>query len=140
MSYCSLGAVSTAIYTALNVSGLTSLATGGVGADMPQTANPPFVLFEVHETQGGGLGTRPGVSSLPEVDVRVRVFSASKGPKEAHTIMAKVIELLATPPAVTGYSSWAIFHDSTTLVTAELVGGVKVYELVAQLRLYVEEA
>ena len=46
--------------------------------------------------------------------------------KRADKHMPKVIELLADPPAVTGYGSWAIFHDSTTALSGQVVGGVVV--------------
>ena len=52
--------------------------------------------------------------------------------------MDKVIELLADPPSVTGYSSWAIFHDETQNLGDQIVAGLKVKELVAMFRLYVE--
>ena len=96
MSYCSLDPVSTAVMTALNVAALTTLATGGVYVDVPQGAAYPHVRVELNEAQPwGGMGTRPGHGALPEIDLRVSVFSSYAGMKEAHGIMAKVIELLA---------------------------------------------
>jgi hypothetical protein len=52
--------------------------------------------------------------------------------------MNAVIGALATAPTVTGYSSWAIFHDDTINLGDQLVAGVKVKELVARFRLFVE--
>lgn len=140
-AYLSLSPVAAAIYGALNVAGLLALAPGGVYEDVKQGATFPYVFFEVgEEAQLGGFGTRPGLSQLPEIGLRVHVFSTAAGMKEAQAVMAKVHELLVTPPAVTGYSSWAIFHDQTFAFPDELVGGVKVKELVSLYRLYVEEA
>ena len=72
------------------------------------------------------------------VDLRVHVFSIFQGYSEAQHVMDKVLQLLADPPAVTGYSSWAIFHDETVALGDSVIAGVKVKELVALCRLYVE--
>lgn len=137
-SYSALSPVSVGLFTVLNVAALTALAPGGVGDDIAQSTGYPFVLFEVHEKALGGFGTKPGLKTLPEIDLRVHVFSAYQGWSEAQGVMGKVIELLATPPTVTGYSSWAIFHDATITLADQEVAGVKVKELVALFRLYVE--
>jgi hypothetical protein len=138
-SYSALAAVSAGIYTALNVAALTALAPGGVGDDVAQASGYPFVLFDVNETVQGGLGTKAGsVGVVIEVAIRLHVFSQFEGYSEAHAVVAKAIELLADPPAVTGFASVAIFHDETITVGDELVAGVKVKELVALCRLYVE--
>lgn len=147
-TYSALAAVSAGIYTVLNVAALTALAPGGVGDDVAQRAvtpgvdgndtGYPFVLFEVHETAHGGFGTKPGTGQLPQIDLLVHVFSKWQGMTEAQGVVAKVIELLKDPPAVTGYSSWAIFHDETVNLGDQIVAGVKVKELVARFRLFVE--
>jgi hypothetical protein len=138
-SYSALAPVSAAVFAALNVAALTAIAPGGVTDDVPQGAAFPVVLYEVSERPHGGFGTKPGVvGQLPEVELTVHVYSQYGGMVEAQTVMAKVIELLASPPAVTGYASWAIFHDETIPVGDELLAGVKVKELVAKFRLYVE--
>lgn len=140
--YLSLSPVSVAVYTALNVAALTSLATGGVHDDLPQNLSFPMVLFEVAETQQlGGFGTRVGLGQLPEVEIRLTVYTKTVGMKTAQAVMAKALELLATAPAtVTGYSSWAIFWDSTIPIPESMIAGEKVQELVSTGRLYVEEA
>ncbi len=139
-SYSALSAVSVGVYAALNVSAVTTLATGGVGDDIAQGTGFPFVLFEVDETPKGGFGTRPGVGQLPQVDLTVHVFSKYEGMSEAQAVMNQVIGALATPPTVSGYSSWAIFHDETLNLGDQLIAGIKVKELVARFRLYVELA
>ncbi len=137
-SYSALAPVSAGVYAALNVVALTNLALGGVGDDIAQKTGYPFVLFEVHERAVGGLGTKPGVKQLPEIDLRVHVFSQYQGGKEAEGIIDKILQLLADAPAVSGYSSWAIFHDETISLGDQVVAGVKVREWVVMLRLYVE--
>ncbi len=137
-SYSALSSVSAGIFAALNVAGLTALAPGGVGDDIGQNTGYPYVLYEVSERAMGGLGTKPGVGQLPEIDLRVHVFSQYEGMKEAQAVMDKVMQLLADPPSVTGYSSWAIFHDETINLGDQIVNGVKVRELVGLFRLYVE--
>ena len=94
-SYLSLSPVSVAIYTALNVAGLTALAPGGAHDSVPPNTAYPFVLFEVSEdAQLGVFGTAPGSGQLPEVRLRVYVFSQAKGMKECQDVLAKVRELL----------------------------------------------
>jgi hypothetical protein len=139
-SYCALSPASAAVYAALNVSALTSLAPGGVSDDVAQNTVFPCVFYEVQESNRGGLGTKPGTTRLMEVELRVHVFTASAGLSEAQTIMAKVIELLKDPLTVTGYASAAIFHDETVPLSDEMVAGVRVKELVWIGRVFVSEA
>jgi hypothetical protein len=141
MSYSALDAVSAAIYTTLNVAGLTALAPGGVGDVLEQGTTFPAVLYVVSERVLGGMGSRPGTGKRTlECDLRLHVFSTYTGMKECQEVMAKCIELLVTAPAVTGYGSWAIFHDETIPLAGEIVGGRVVNELVANCRLYVSES
>lgn len=137
-SYSALSPVSVGIFTALNVAGLTALAPGGVCDDVDQSTAYPFVLYSVQETRQGGFGTKPGLGTLPEIALRISVFSKFEGFSEAQAVMGKVIELLRDPPPVSGYSSWAIFHDETIPLADQAVGGVKVKELVANFRWFVE--
>ncbi len=139
-SYSSLDPVSAAVYSTLNVSALTDLATGGVGDDIEQLNGYPAVLYEVQERNLGGLGSKPGTGKrVLEVDLRCHVFSTYSGFYEAQLVMNKIVELLANPPSVTGYSSPLIFHDDTVPLGDEIVAGVKVRELVGIWRLYVTE-
>lgn len=137
-SYSALSPVSAGVYTALNVAAVTTLATGGVGDDVGQGTGFPFVLFEVHERPKGGFGTKPGVGQLPEIELIVHVYSQFAGMSEAQGVMDQVLKILANPPTVSGYSSWAIFHDTTINLGDQLVAGIKVKELAATFRLYVE--
>jgi len=124
------------VYTALNVAGLTALATGGIFDDVPQMPTFPFIWYEVQERQAGVMGTR----AIPEVELRVHVFSTYEGTSEAQSIMSKAIELLRyTTPAVTGYSTAVIFHDETIPLGLQELNGVKVRELVGMFRIYTQE-
>lgn len=139
-SFSALGPVSAAIFNALNVAALLTLVPGGVNDVLPQTTTYPCLLFDVSDAkQFGGFGTQPGRGQLPEMDVRIHVFSQQPDLSEAQAILAEALSLLATPPAVTGYASWAIFHDQTLDVGDQVVANVVVHEIVAICRLYVEQ-
>ena len=139
-SYSALSPVSVAIFTALNVAAVTDLAPGGVWDVLPQNTSYPSVLFEVSEPrQLGGFGTKPGAGQLPEIDLRVHVFSQQQNLSQAQTLIETVLQLLADPPTVIGYGSWAIFHDGTIDLGDQIVANITVHELVALFRLYVEE-
>jgi len=137
-----LAPVADGVYAALALDAtLQSLAPGGVFADVPADPAYPFIWIEVSETeQRGGFGTKPGQGALPEVELRVHVFQSDGGTiRDAQLVMERVIALLADPPTVAGYTTCAIFHDTTIALAAEELNGVKVHELVALFRLYVEE-
>jgi hypothetical protein len=141
MAYLVLSAVSTAIYTALNVAGLTALVSTRIYDDVPQDPTFPFVWYEVKERDVRGLGTR----GLPEVELRVHVFSSVEdyeGPKQAQTIGAKVIELLRDQPlTISGYAHCGlVFYDETQLFNDQIIAGVRVRELVSMFRIYAEES
>lgn len=134
-----LGPVSEALYAALNVDVMRELVPGGIWADIPQGSVLPSLMFEVSEgRQFGGFGTKPGVGMLPEVEIRLHVFSQYAGWKEAEDAIEAARLLLADPPLVSGYRAHAIFWDDVIPLADEVVAGVKVKELVANARLYVE--
>lgn len=149
-SYSALSPVSVGLYTVLNVAALTALAPGGVGDDIAQRSvvtdasgndtGYPFVLYELDEEDLGGLGSPSGtVGNVFEIDVLVHVFSKFEGMSEAQAVLAKVIELLKTPPAVTGYASWAIFRNGKSInLGDQIVAGVKVKELAQHFKVFVE--
>lgn len=141
MTYaCPLLPVSVAVYRVLQDAAFAALCPGGVFDSVPQAPSYPFLLYEVTETQQrGGLGTKPGVGTLPEIEIRLHVYSTAGGFRECQQILGKAIALLADPPTVSGYASWAIFHDQTIPLPDEQIIGVTVQELVALLRLYVQE-
>jgi len=139
-SYSSLDAVSSAVYSTLNVASLLALAPGGVGDAIEQTTGFPCVLYVAQEKSVGGLGTRPGTGRTMQVDLRVHVFSNYQGLYEAQQVMSKVVELLTTTLSVAGYTAVPYpFHDDTIPLGNEVVAGVVVRELVSNWRLFVSE-
>ena len=137
--YSSLAAVGTAVLGALNVPAYLALSPGGVRDDIAQSTGYPVTLYTLSERVVGGIGSGPGTARTLEVDIRVHVFTQHGGWARAHVVMAKAIELLKSPPAVTGFGSWAIFHDDTVQLQSQVVAGVLVNELVSNWRLYVSE-
>lgn len=138
-TYSALDAVSLGVFAALNIPAVIALAPGGIGDDIAQGTGYPFVLYEVHEKPVMHMGSQPGRSGqLPQIDLIAHVFSQYAGMSEAQAVMNQVIAALATPPALTGYSSWAIFHDETINLGDQVVAGLKVKELVGKFRLFVE--
>jgi hypothetical protein len=137
MAYLALSPVSAALYGKLNVSGLTNLATL-YGDALPQAPALPCVHFEVMERDVRGFGG----GGMPEVAVRVHVYSAYSGFKEGQAIAAKVIELLRDQSlTVTGYrQGGTVFYDDTVLLSDELVNGVVCHEIAINFRIYVEES
>lgn len=116
---------------------LVDLAVGGIHDELPQ--DPPFpcvwceYLTEI-DRRGLGLGT------LPEIALRVHVFSAYGGRREGQAVLDRVIALLKDAAlAVTGWTqAGLVFYDSAVSLPAEALDGVKVHELVANFRIYVE--
>ncbi len=144
MSYLALDPVSVGVFNALNVAAMTALAPGGVYDLLPQGVTYPCVLYEVNDVaQYGGLGTKPGRGALPEIDLRVHVFTKTGGPRVAQLAMAKAIELLVAPSAisVSGYTVCGLepFYDGSLYLPDEMVALERVQELVARFRLYVQE-
>lgn len=142
MAYLAASAVATGVYSLLNVAGLTALVGSRIYDGVPRAATFPFVWIEVFsEREMRGFGT----SGLPEIELRVHAFSsveAQRGMKEAQTIIQKVIELLRDKAVtVSGYTQCGrIFYDRTASAPDEVVEGVRVNELIAFFRIYVEEA
>jgi hypothetical protein len=150
-SYSALSPVSVALYSALNVAAVTALATGGVGDDMEQRvvatdgSFPTFLLYVVSEKAVGGFGTKPGLKQLPQVDVRLHAFAQYDGAKPAQALLDAALGALftafdPTSPTVTisGYATCSLFHDDTSEPFDSLVAGLKVKEVVANLRLFAE--
>lgn len=138
MAYLALGSVADAVYTALNVAGLTALVSSRIYDDVPQAPTFPFVWYEVHEREIG----RMGGGGFPEIELRVHVFSKYEGTTEGHTISKKVIELLRDQTvSITGYNqAGKIFYDETKLLSDEVIAGEKCRELVSFFRVFAEEA
>jgi hypothetical protein len=142
-SYSPLSPVSVAVYTALNVGGLTALATGGVHEVIPDGTAPPYVLYELNVVrQFGGLGTWPGHGDMPGLELRVHAFTAQENISEGQGIVAKAIELLFTTSlSVVGYtvcSDKPMSEIEILNLGDQVVANVTVHEEVAIIQLIVE--
>jgi hypothetical protein len=139
----SLSPVSVGVYTTLtNAAAVAALISTRVYDSLPDNPTFPCVLFSLSEDQQlGGFGTKPGHGNLPEVRLRIYVFTQTGGMKTAQDITDAILVALADPPDITasGFTAWAIFHDATTPVPDLLIAGQKVQELVTDMRLYVEK-
>ena len=142
-AYCPLAPVSDAVVQTLaaNVT-LVQRATGGISTDISENPTFPFLWVEVdHAGDLGGFGTKPGRGAVPDVTVRLHVFQGNRGTlRDAQGLMALAIAVLADPPAVSGYGRLGIFHESTLSLADQELRGVKVFEIVAQFRLLIEES
>lgn len=136
----SLSPVSAGVFTALNVPSFLAICTHGVGDDIPEGVQFPYLLFEVQEAYAGALGTKPTDGASYDVDLTLHAYSQYAGMRECQSILEAAIALLKDPPSVSGFSSWAIFHLDTIPIGDEIVAGVKVKELVSRHRLHVELA
>lgn len=135
MPYSALEPVSDAVVALLNVAALTGLAT--LTGDPEQGGSLPMVWLElVNERDMRGFGT----GALPEIELRVHVFSKYEGAKEAQTIARKVVELLKDKAlSVSGWTqAGLIFIDEVVSLSEENLLGQKVRELVVMGRIYVE--
>jgi hypothetical protein len=143
--------VADAVFKVLNVPSLTAPPPIGAGGkrvvDQPVITEGaqsfPFVWYELAaERMAGGLGAGPW---LLEVDLRVHVFSTAPGMQEAQAIVQEAIRLLRAAETagtlpVAGWASYYAPHDATITLPFELLNGVPVRELVAESRIYLEEA
>jgi hypothetical protein len=128
MANLSLSAVSVGVYSALNVSGLTSLVSTRIYDNIPAAPTYPLVMYSVDETEARGMGT----AELPEIDLRVSVFSTSGDGAQAQAIIAKVKDLLKDVAlTVTGYvmAGRVVWRETVKLGETE-INGVKVNEWV----------
>ena len=141
-----LSPVSAGIYTALNVPALAAAAPGGLFDDVPQGATFPCVRYEVSEDYAPAFGAHSGSGrgSMSRLRLRCSVYSQYAGMKEAQGIVAVLRSLIDGPvtPTITsaGYTVWAAFFQQALPVGDEVLGGVKVKELVADWTLEVEES
>jgi len=136
MANLSLAAVSAGIFTALNVSGLTTLVGSRIYDLLPRNPTYPCVSYTVDKDEARGMGT----TELPEMTVRVSVFSQSGTVGEGAAIVAKVEDLLKDVSlTVTGYrmAGRVVWRESSFLGATE-INGVKVNEWVSQFTTWLE--
>ena len=145
-----LTAVGDAVYGALVADAtLAGLVPGGVQTDVPE--NPAYVFLWIElleDDQHGGFGTRPGHGAMPGLELRLHAFQGQYGTmRDAQVAIARAIEVVtaadgtgAPTLAVDGYKVDQVVYEQTIQLPDEELNGVKVKELVARLRLIVEEA
>lgn len=140
MAYSALSPVSAAVYSTLNVAGLTALVSTRIYDNPPQNPTFPCVFFTVRERRIGSMG--PASGGPDELELRVYVYTASQSTKDAQTITQKVKELLRDKAlTVTGYTqAGRVFHEDTLEPTLEEITGVRVLEQVSIFRLWMVEA
>jgi hypothetical protein len=137
MAGTALSPVAAAVHAALDVSAVTTLATGGVHRDnAAQGVAFPFISHDVRERDVRGFGT----GALPEVDLRVHAYSTAPTFAEAQSIIDAIVGLLRDAVlAVAGFQQCGrVFYDGTEPVSDSLINGVTCRELVAFFRVYVE--
>jgi len=140
-----LTAVGDAVYALFQDAALYALALGGVQSDVPESPDYPFLWIELlHQANYGGLGTRPGLGSVPGITLRLHVFQSNNGTmRDAQAVMARAIELLFTTPLVVeGYtvcSGIPLPEIETIPLADEELNGVKVKELITNVDLIVQE-
>lgn len=130
--------VAEALYALLSAdSTLVGLTPGGIHGDLPQDPTYECLWFELQDERDlRGFGT----GSLPEIILRVHAYSLYGGKAKAQAVLARVIALLKDAALVV--DGWVqcglIFYDDSVAIGDEELNGVKVHELAANFRIYVE--
>jgi hypothetical protein len=132
-----INATLTALYAALNVAGMTALATGGVYNGVPQRAAFPYVWIGSVTENRLDCFQKPG----KDLTVQVHVFSTTAGDKEAAGIVSKAIDLLHYQAlTVANHTLIACQYEQTVDAGAEDEAGIgMVRHLVATFRVQLEQ-
>jgi len=136
MPKSALEPASEAVYTLLNVTAMTNLATGGVYQDVPQDTAFPYLAFEVRETDTNGtLG-----QIFYQVGVDVHVWSQYEGNQEADRIVSKAVELMTyQTPSMSNFTAILIVHDGSNAFPDLDINGVATKHLVSEFTMTVSE-
>jgi hypothetical protein len=142
-----LTAAGDAVFALFQDAALQVLLPGGVQTDVPPDPTFPFLWIELlHNGNYGGLGTKPGRSSMPGLTLRLHVFQSNYGTaRDAQIVAATAIALLfdeTQPLVLDGYtlcSGQPLPEVETIPLADEELNGVKVKELVTNIDLIVEE-
>jgi hypothetical protein len=129
--------VTDAVHGALDVSGMTALATGGVYTNVPQAPTFPYVrVGQPTENRMDTMG-RAGKT----VSIQVHIFSDNTGPTQAAGILSKAIELLHYQAlTVSGHSTMAVQYQTGFDAGDEVINGVTVYHYVAIFDVIVQQS
>ena len=132
-----LEAVLTAVYTALNVAGMTAVCAGGVHNGVPATTVFPYLrIGEAVETREDCMGA-PGKDVL----VRLHVFSQERSDLQTMRIVSKAVELLHyAAVSVAGHVLMACQYQQTYAAGTENIGSVETRHHVAEFRILVRQA
>ena len=136
MPVSALEPVSEAVYGLLNVSAMTTLATGGVFQDVPQDTAFPYVAYELTESDTAGtLG-----QIFYQMGLDVHVWSQYEGNQQAERIISKAVELLTfQTPAMTNFTTLLITHDGSNSFPDLDINGVATKHLLAEFTVIVSE-
>jgi len=125
-----------AIYGLLNVSAMTTLATGGVYQDVPQDTSFPYVAFEVRENDTNGTFGQIFYS----MGVDIHCYSQYEGNQQADTIISKAVQLLTyQTPSMSNFTALFLIHDASTNLPDIDINGVPTKHLLAEFTLTVSE-
>lgn len=140
MSVLTLSPVSAGVYTALNVSAITSIASGPYDTEAPQGATFPYVWFVVTEENARGFGR----GQLAQIALRVHAASTSSSTKgaakEVQTILSAAKNLLEDHTlTISGFTQQGeiVYVDTTEPFPSE-IGGKACWEAVANFTLWVQ--
>ena len=128
MPRSALEPIGEAVYTALNVSAFTTLASGGVYDDPPQSVNYPFAWYTVREDDTEGTFGQ----IFKRCRVRVHCFSQYAGNQEAQQVINKAVDLIrGTTPSLTNHTAIQVLHEGSTSLPDELINGIKTKHIAA---------
>lgn len=129
-------AVLTAVYTALNVAGMTAIATGGVHNGLPPSVSYPFVrIGDVTETREDCMG-QPGKDVL----VRVHAFDNGRTDLKIARVLSKAVELLHyVALTVSGHTLVCSQFQQSFPAGTENINGVEVRHHVAEFLITVRQ-
>ena len=129
--------VMTAVYTALNVAGMTALATGGVHNGLQSSVAYPFVrIGSATEVREDCMG-QPG----KDVTVRVHVFDNASTDLAILQIVSKAIELLHYQTfAVSGHTLVCSQYQQTYDAGTENINGREVRHHIAEFTVTVRQS
>jgi len=136
MARSALESVSEAIFSTINVSSVTTLATGGIYDSVPQDVSYPFIWFTIDESDvAGTFGL-----IMKRCRIRVHAFSQYRGNEEAQKILNAAVNVLRyQTPTVSNHTSLLLTHEGSSGLPDEDINGVQTKHLVADFELIVQE-
>ena len=132
-----IAALLTGVYTALNVSSVTALATGGVHNELPPTPTYPCVRLWA---RGKPVGPLAG-HSVWEAEVEVWIYSLYSGDQQALAIAEVVGGLLHYQPLTTpGWTTILVAWEDLFSAADEDLGGQALKAWVLSFTVHLERA